>query len=90
MSELSLSPTLKYAVLGYLYAAVSLTSYQSLWPFLPEPGFAWCLAIALPPGLAVSLLARWIQGTQARRISAFEGILALNALLLWLVISLDY
>ncbi|PKL80287.1 MAG: hypothetical protein CVV27_00580 [Candidatus Melainabacteria bacterium HGW-Melainabacteria-1] len=78
-----LTPALKTALFVSLYAALALLSWHSLWPVLPEPGFAWGLGLGLIPGLLSAGLVWLLGGRQSIRLSGLDWVLLLNALLLW-------
>lgn len=84
---MSLSPALKYGLLSFLYAALAVLSLHTLWPLLPEPGFAWSMLAGLVPGLLVVGILWLLRRREPTAMSGLDWVLLTNALLLWLVIA---
>ena len=82
----------KFTLISYLYAAVMISSLNALFAFLPEPAFVWSLCGAIGPALLTFGITYILNKTKVRTtgLRPFEAVLLANALLLWIVIALEY
>lgn len=84
--SLSVLPLYKRAVLGFLYASLTLASLHAIWPLLPEPEIVY-----IPLGGLLGAAVTALTGLKrpAQPVSALEWTLLLNGLALWLVLALQ-